>query len=1339
MRMLDLATCFLFSILVLAAIPVQADDSTAAGKPAVGGITSGWIAVEAPFVGDDNRNGWTDFEIATDPAGPFDTAAVQWRHVPGSSRWRVGLFANGLLTPSTDYWVRVTFLDPDGVTGANPQIVGPISTAATGSDAVTAGTATAEVESDEIFVTLPIMDDANANSAGTVEIATGPGGPWTRKCGSTSEANLQMQPKRCRLRSLVPGNDYWIRFTLTDPDGVNGINPQVLGPVSYDGWQNLALGKTVEADPGWGCCSNPAELVDGRIQNDAWFFGYAWTGGIDGWAGGPAGFKHATIDLGEPTRFDRAVVWYHDPASVPIRWGFQHSDDGVTWTDAVIVDEPICRGAETELAVSWSIPSCRHEATFPPVVARYLRFEFDDRTLFRGLHGWAVEIEVFDTGAAAPGRDFEVTNTADSGPGSLRQAILDANADTAAAHSITFAIPATDPGFDGSVFIIQPFTELPVVRRSTTIDGTTQMAFGGDTNLLGPEVVLDGALQASGSGLWLDDDNTVRSLVISGFPGAGITMSWNNSLDLQADRNRIEGCYIGTDSTGMAAVPNGAGISLHGFGSPNVQSTGNRFENNLISGNSGAGIVLCDAAETEIIGNRIGTDRTGSRPLGNGRMGINIICAGAPRNLIAFNAIAFNAEDGITDTPDYRFGVAFTPNGHQGNAVRGNSIFANGGLGINLLPPPFPPTEAPSTVTPNDSCDADSGGNLLQNFPVLTAAVTDGDATMVGGFLESRPGAVFEIELFSSEAADSPSFGQGQTWLASLSVTTDSTCLAGFSVDLSLAIPPGHMITATATDASGNTSEFSAALEVLCAVPGGFCGDQTEVGAGGLDEGSGTTVDFGNGVTGVLNGGTAWVDGQHGGALEFDGSGFIEIEDPGTSPFDLTEGLTLALWIRPDTLGGTQILISKDNAYEIELGKLGAATWDLRVDNQVAGTGTTLITEGVWQHLAVTWDGTTVRYYHNGQPDGAHPFTGPLPGNDENIGIGARPAPASAGGPVFHFVGAVDDVRIHGRALGDLEIETLFTATVSDITPPMRSNAVPDRVVTAVPVAVGLTTDETADCRYGGSADARYADLESPFAVTGGSAHGDSLSPSDPITRLWVRCRDALGNVNGEGFEIGIGVGSGDIAAGLAAEWTFEEGAGCATADVTGNGHDGLLGIDCALGAAPVWTSGATGGGLFFEGSNAAVVASTSSRLETPETVSLSAWIRMPTTYTWRAVIDVRDDGSDGYDLFITDSSRAFLRVNDRWVSGNRTVADGAWHHVAGVFDGTEVRLYVDGVLDASAVGTAGSIDVSAPVSLGHHFAGDDFPFAGALDTVQIHDRALTEIEIFDLYLATRP
>jgi probable HAF family extracellular repeat protein/YVTN family beta-propeller protein len=377
-----------------------AGDATVAGTANATARSSSWIAVDVAFTGDDNGNGHTSYEIATSAGGPFSSTGVDWQKLTGAQEWRANVIN---VSPATTYYIRVTFADPDGVAGANPQVVGPVTTPASSSNAVTVEAASAVMRGAEIYVSVPVANDANRNSGGTVEIATTAAGPWTRKAGSPSEANLPFHPKRARLRGLAPGTDYWIRVTVNDPDGVAGANPQVVGPVNYAGPENLALGKGISASPGWGCCPSPSHLVDGRIQNDAWFFGFAWTGGTSCWSGGcPPGLnKHATVDLGAPTEFNRAAMWYHDPSSVPLVWKIQYSDDGVNFADAYASSEPICRTATEGMPGAWYQPGCAHEASFAPVTARYVRYLFDDSTLFDGLHGWAVEFEVFNASCEA--------------------------------------------------------------------------------------------------------------------------------------------------------------------------------------------------------------------------------------------------------------------------------------------------------------------------------------------------------------------------------------------------------------------------------------------------------------------------------------------------------------------------------------------------------------------------------------------------------------------------------------------------------------------------------------------------------------------------------------------------------------------------------------------------------------------------------------------------------------------------------------------------------------------------------------------------------------------------
>jgi CSLREA domain-containing protein len=435
-----------------------------------------------------------------------------------------------------------------------------------------------------------------------------------------------------------------------------------------------------------------------------------------------------------------------------------------------------------------------------------------------------------------PPTTLVVNTTADPGTGicdaaecTLREAITAANANLGDANAITFNIPAADPGFAGGVFTIMPTSALPTIRNLTNLDGTTQTAFTGDTNTFGPEVVLNGSLAGVGvPGFYISgDNNTIKGLVINGFSGGGVGISYPN--DSTPSNNQILNNYIGTNASGTAAVPNGGGVDIHGFGSPSVQAANNTVQGNIISGNTGAAIGMCDAGGTAITSNLIGTKANGSDALGNGGYGINLQCAGVVNSTIQSNTIAFNGSDGFRSEPDYRFG-----NLQHENKLTQNSIFENGGLGINLLPPPFGTVDG---VTPNDPQDTDTGANNLQNFPVIASAKVTGSTRTITGALNTNPSSAsgYTIEFFANTTCDGTN-GEGKTYLGA--ITSSNTNASGDVAPFTFhpaALTAGDVITATATDSSGNTSEFSACFTTTTGTAGAivFTTSTFTVGEGG--------------------------------------------------------------------------------------------------------------------------------------------------------------------------------------------------------------------------------------------------------------------------------------------------------------------------------------------------------------------------------------------------------------------------------------------------------------------------------------------------------------------------
>ncbi len=509
---------------------------------------------------------------------------------------------------------------------------------------------------------------------------------------------------------------------------------------------------------------------------------------------------------------------------------------------------------------------------------------------------------------------YTVVNTNDSGVGSLRQAITDANSNLGA-DTIAFNISGT------GVHTISPLSALPIITEAVTIDGYTQPTSSANTLATGDNAALKIELNGTSAGgtargLVITAGNcTIRGLVINRFRSSAIECSTNGSnvitgnfigtnatgtsalgngvgvifnsgsnntvggttpatrnvisgnmgtgVDLSTTDtdidNVVEGNYIGVNASGTAALgngdrgvfvkgshntvggvtvearniisANGRGVQLEGhahtvqgnFIGTNVTGTAalpNRDEGinvnnatdmgillNVISGNIGIGVDLFGGTSTtHIQGNIIGAQADGTHPLGNTLAGISIVGTGnvvggllpVQRNTIAFNGTT--NESGV-----------LIPNGSNvNNSIRRNLIFGNKGLGIDLQGT----GEAFGTPTLNDTGDADTGVNKLQNFPVLESVSNSGGMTTIAGRLNSTASTTFQIEFFANDSVDSSGYGEGQTFIGLTSIGTDASGNVSFSASFPQ-IGAGQRVTATATDPSGNTSEFSGAIGQL--------------------------------------------------------------------------------------------------------------------------------------------------------------------------------------------------------------------------------------------------------------------------------------------------------------------------------------------------------------------------------------------------------------------------------------------------------------------------------------------------------------------------------------------
>ena len=334
-------------------------------------------------------------------------------------------------------------------------------------------------------------------------------------------------------------------------------------------------------------------------------------------------------------------------------------------------------------------------------------------------------------------------------------------------------------------------------------------------NFIGTDLTGSVALGNSGNDIVTLDspNNTIGGTAA----GAGNLIAGNLDSDFASvglgfpasTGNLVQGNFVGTDITGTIDL-GGASISVYiAEGSGNTIGGTTPAAANLISGGDSAGVGIAAASGNFVQGNLIGTQVDGVTPLPNDSHGV-LMYSGAENNTVggrtagAGNAIAFNGASGVDLRGDA--GV--------GNTIAGNSIFANTALGINFCSDYDADNlvcNDSTAVTRNDPNDPDTGANNLQNYPVLTAVL---DGTTIVGTLDSIPSSDITIDFYASAVCDPSGHGEGETYLGSDIVATNTDGDATFSTVMAAAAPEGWHVVATATDPSGSTSEFSQCFEV---------------------------------------------------------------------------------------------------------------------------------------------------------------------------------------------------------------------------------------------------------------------------------------------------------------------------------------------------------------------------------------------------------------------------------------------------------------------------------------------------------------------------------------------
>jgi chitodextrinase len=631
----------------------------------------------------------------------------------------------------------------------------------------------------------------------------------------------------------------------------------------------------------------------------------------------------------------------------------------------------------------------------------------------------------------------------------------------------------------------------------------------------------------------------------------------------------------------------------------------------------------------------------------------------------------------------------------------------------------------------------DLAGNLGPYSNVATTATTAPDTqppTQPGTLTATAAGST-QINLAWGPATDNVGVTnyliercQGANCSSFTQVATSTTTTIS-NTGLSPATSYGYRV--RATDAAGNLGAYTnVATAITSEGPVGGL-----VAAYAFNEGSGITVAdaSGNGNNGAIANGTWTAAGKYGTALSFNGTN-TTVTIPDSASLHLGSAMTLEAWVDPTTVSSAfrDVIYKPNDSYYLEAtsnagppaggGTFGGASAILY--------GPAGITANAWTHLAVTYDGATIRLYVNAAFVASQARTGAIAASTDPLQIG--------GDSLFgqFFSGSIDEVRVYNTTLAQTDIQSDMNTPIAggggppDTQPPSVPGTMTATAINAsrIDLSWGTATDNVAvtgyrvdRCQGAGCTNFSHLVQIQPPVTT----YSDTTVLPNTSYTYQVRAMDGAGNI-GDPSNPATAVTPAGAAATLVASYAFDEGSGTTVHDSSGHGNNGTV-------TTATWTSaGEYGGAIVLTGANSGVDIPDSPSLDLTTGMTLEAWVN-PTASpsAWR---DVVYKGNDNY--YLEASSTNGTPAGGGTFGGAGANAFGAgplpvntWTHLALTYDGSTLRMYVNG----AQVGTqpqTGAISTSTnPLQLG----GDVFygqGFDGKIDEVRVYNGPLTAGQI---------
>jgi chitodextrinase len=619
----------------------------------------------------------------------------------------------------------------------------------------------------------------------------------------------------------------------------------------------------------------------------------------------------------------------------------------------------------------------------------------------------------------------------------------------------------------------------------------------------------------------------------------------------------------------------------------------------------------------------------------------------------------------------------------------------------------------------------------------IDAGAPDTQPPSAPGALSATAGGPNALNLSWATATDNVAIGsyrvercQGVTCSTFTQIGTTSTTTFN---DTGLTASTSYSYQVRAVDTSQNVGPYS---NVAIATTGEE-GQANLVAAYGFSEGSGTTVaDFsGNGNSGTIIGVTWTPDGKYGNALTFNGTS-SRVDIPDSASLHLTSGMTLEAWVDPTSSpNGWKDVVYKgnDNYYlESSTNRMAPAGGGTFGGSNANTYGTAAVTANVWTHLAVTYDGATLRLYVNGSLAGSQAKTGLLTTSTNMLQIG--------GDSIFgqYFQGTIDEIRVYDGAIAQADIAAdmatpIDTSGTTDTQPPSATGPMTAMAngSNEIDLAWGAATDNVAvtgyrvdRCQGAGCTNFSHLVQIQPPVLN----YSDVGLTAGTTYRYQVRAMDGAGNLGPVSAPATATTGA-PVNANLVAAYGFEETSGNTVVDSSGHGNNGTL-VNATR-----TTSGKFGRALVFNGTNARVDIADSASLHVTAAMTLEAWVAPTTSPTgWKDAIYKGDENfylgaSSGGNLGAP-AGGGTIGGTGTTVVGMTALASSTWSHLALTYDGSTLRLYVNGSQVATKAKTGAITTSTNPLQIGGDTFFSDQYFNGMIDEVRVYDGALTTAQI---------